>query len=453
MNAAHLPRRQAHGRPTLAGQRGAATLIIVMLLFFVVAMVAAYTSRNLIFEQRSSANQARSTQALEAAEAGVQWTLAMLNGGRIDESCNLTTDTTYSTFRARYIQTIDAYGSMVLNTRTGGLPLMPVCVYDAATVQWRCQCLIDGPAALPTVTSTEPKPMFRVRLVLLPSTQRQDVVNIVSVGCTRPDDSCLDADTPVAPPGDAMAVVTSMASLKSSLVTPPGAAVTARRDISGGAGPLQGTNTDRNSGGVTFRAGSGISGVNPVSLAGTPGSRSVLDDDPVLAGMADGGRMFAVVFGMSSSMYREQPGAVVIPCPGGCNAATVNGYARLNPGRPLWVEGDLTVDGDIGAPFTTSTPETETLFNSEVAPTGPVTLVVNGRATLTSGTLYGLLYARTDDWDRGSGTSAVVRGGLIAEGRLGGTGALSVVYDPQILSRLRTRHGTFVRVPGGWKDF
>jgi hypothetical protein len=46
-----------------------------------------------------------------------------------------------------------------------------------------------------------------------------------------------------------------------------------------------------------------------------------------------------------------------------------------------------------------------------------------------------------------------VRGGLIAEGRLGGTGALSVEYDPQILSRLRTRHGSFVRVPGGWKDF
>jgi hypothetical protein len=452
MNVANRPRSHPRGTPAAAGQRGAATLIIVMLLFFVVAMVAAYTSRNLIFEQRSSANQARSTQALEAAEAGTQWTLAMLNGGRIDESCNLTTNPAYSTFRARYIKTIDAYGSMALSTRTGDLPLMPVCVYDAATVQWRCQCLIDGAASRPSVSGTDPKPMFRIRFVL-PSPERRDVVNIVSVGCTRPDDSCLDPDTPRAPAGDAMAVVTAMVTLKSALVTPPGAAVTARRDISGGTGPLQGTNTDRATGGVTFRAGSDISGVDAVTLAGTPGSRSELDDDPVLAGMADGDRMFAVVFGMSSSMYREQPGTVVIPCSGGCNAATVNGYARLNPGRPLWVDGNLTVDGDIGTAFTTSTPDAETLFDSEVAPTGPVTLIVNGRATLSSGTIHGLLYGRIDNWDRGSGASAVVHGGLIAEGRLGGNGALSVDYDPQILSRLRTRHGSFVRVPGGWKDF
>ena len=49
-------------RPT----RGAATLIVVMLLFFIMSMVAAYTSRNLIFEQRTSANQYRSSQAFEA---------------------------------------------------------------------------------------------------------------------------------------------------------------------------------------------------------------------------------------------------------------------------------------------------------------------------------------------------------------------------------------------------
>ena len=52
-------------------ERGAATLVVVMVLFFIISMVAAYTSRNLIFEQRTSANQYRSTQAQEAAEAGL----------------------------------------------------------------------------------------------------------------------------------------------------------------------------------------------------------------------------------------------------------------------------------------------------------------------------------------------------------------------------------------------
>jgi hypothetical protein len=50
-------------------QRGVATLVVVMVLLFLMALVAAYTSRNLIFEQRTSVNQYRSTQAFEAAEA------------------------------------------------------------------------------------------------------------------------------------------------------------------------------------------------------------------------------------------------------------------------------------------------------------------------------------------------------------------------------------------------
>ena len=53
-------------------QRGAATLIVVMILFFVMTLVAAYTNRSLIFEQRTSANQYRSTQSLEIADAGMR---------------------------------------------------------------------------------------------------------------------------------------------------------------------------------------------------------------------------------------------------------------------------------------------------------------------------------------------------------------------------------------------
>ncbi|MCK7493803.1 MAG: PilX N-terminal domain-containing pilus assembly protein [Comamonadaceae bacterium] len=68
-------------------QRGAASLVVVLVLFLVVSLVAAYTSRNLIFEQRTGINQYRSTQALEAAEAGLEWTIQMLNAGLIDTAC------------------------------------------------------------------------------------------------------------------------------------------------------------------------------------------------------------------------------------------------------------------------------------------------------------------------------------------------------------------------------
>jgi Tfp pilus assembly protein PilX len=46
-------------RPSHA-QRGAATLLVVVVLFFILALVTAYASRNLIFEQRISANNQRS---------------------------------------------------------------------------------------------------------------------------------------------------------------------------------------------------------------------------------------------------------------------------------------------------------------------------------------------------------------------------------------------------------
>ncbi|MFY7949505.1 MAG: pilus assembly PilX family protein, partial [Gemmatimonas sp.] len=60
-------------------QQGAATLVVVMVLFFIISMVAAYTSRNMIFEQRTGANLYRASQSFEAAEAGMNWALMMLN--------------------------------------------------------------------------------------------------------------------------------------------------------------------------------------------------------------------------------------------------------------------------------------------------------------------------------------------------------------------------------------
>ena len=43
-------------------QRGAATLVVVVLLYLAMALIVVFTNRSLIFEQRTSANQYRSTQ-------------------------------------------------------------------------------------------------------------------------------------------------------------------------------------------------------------------------------------------------------------------------------------------------------------------------------------------------------------------------------------------------------
>ncbi|MFX8047616.1 PilX N-terminal domain-containing pilus assembly protein, partial [Acinetobacter baumannii] len=68
-------------------QRGAATLVVVMMLFLVMALLAAYANRGLLFEQRIASGFARAALAQEAAEGGVEWALALLNGPAIDENC------------------------------------------------------------------------------------------------------------------------------------------------------------------------------------------------------------------------------------------------------------------------------------------------------------------------------------------------------------------------------
>ena len=64
-----MPGRSLCGRRR---QRGVAALVITVLLFFTMLLASVYLNRNLVFEQRSSANQYRATQAFEAAEAGLE---------------------------------------------------------------------------------------------------------------------------------------------------------------------------------------------------------------------------------------------------------------------------------------------------------------------------------------------------------------------------------------------
>ena len=59
-------------KSTCGSQRGAAALAVSMLLLFASSIVVFYLNRGLIFEQKTFANQMRSTSAFEVAEAGVE---------------------------------------------------------------------------------------------------------------------------------------------------------------------------------------------------------------------------------------------------------------------------------------------------------------------------------------------------------------------------------------------
>lgn len=429
------------GTSSRGRQAGAASLVVVMVLFFVISMVAAYTNRNLIFEQRTSANQYRATRALEAADAGVEWAVALLNTGRITGSCSTSTSTADTTFRQRYLDIDPAGGNITARKRSGGEDLLPSCVYNGAN--WNCDCPADAAPSLTAPSAAGTYPAFRVRFRTIGS--QPGVVHIDVNGCTALSEDCLKFPGE-ATPGEGRATVHAVVALRNAMMAMPSAALTVRSTVNSTASlGLFNTRAIDGVQNLTVHAGgaSSLPAGRLVGPAGTPGANTVFDSDPKIAALATGDRFFHNVFGMSRNTYRDQPGSIVMDCSVvACTAAQLRDKAGLNPGRVFWVIGDLALDsaGDIGTPD------------------APLVLQVTGNLTFSADAkVHGLVYshatsaATPGSWT-GAGAGSIV-GGAMSEGSFAGTATTDIVYDRDVLTRLRTMTGSFVRVPGSWKDF
>lgn len=431
----------AHRRGGSLRQRGAATLIVVMVLFFVMSMVAAYTSRNLIFEQKTSANQLRSTQAAEAAEAGLQWALGLLNSGRIDSVCLPSVNPANTSFRQRYLSIDGGTGAVTPVTKADGSDLLPSCVFNGLT--WNCSCPINGDPAVAMPPTTAVSPAFRVRFTTFPA--RPQLVRIEVNGCTKYADSCLNFAGGQGADNEARAYATALLSLKGAVSSTPAAAVTARTTFDVGGSAMKVYNSNPKASGITIQAGGVVNrvGLELHTIPGSLSAQSVVENDSTLqfadflaAGKSQADAMFVATFGMQRNTYRDQPGAFILDCGGICTAAQVRTAGDQNPGRIIWVNGDLSLDGtdDVGSV------------------TDPLAIVATGSVTFASNLkVYGLVYSQAATWNT-SGTGTIV-GAAIGEGSIAGTSTGTVAYDAGILDLLRYRTGSVVIVPGTWKDF
>jgi len=437
------PRR--HRQPRSPAQRGVASLVIVMLLLFVVGLAAAYSARSLMFDQRASANLYAAAQAHEAAQAGIEWAVAMLNGGRIDASCNATTAPNEPSFRQRYLDIAPTDGRVSARTGPNALALTPGCVLDdsGAAPAWRCECPAAAAPALLAPAGIGIAPAFRVRFV--PDLLHPTLVWVEVNGCTRLDEACLRFPAQPAP-GAARASVQVLLALRSALSTPPAAALTAAGDVDLDGAAATVVNRSTGAAPWTVNAGGQVAtaGLQLLGPAGTPGGDTFAYDDPslrlpalppLLPTPAD--RLFASVFGLTPTQYAEQPALVRLGCrPVACTGTTLRDAVAAHPGRIVWADGDLVIDGsgDIGTPA------------------APLLLVVDGHFGFASSvTLHGVVYLRQAVWSATAG--GVVNGAVIAEGDVRGSGLPTIVRDDAVLTRLRVAHGSFVRVPGSWRDY
>ena len=438
---------------SVRSQRGVAALVVSMLLLFGITLVAFFGNRSMIFEQRTSANQYRSTRAFEVAEAGLEWTVARLNESQTMTSAGSCTTTSASSFADLYLPMVPKVGFTIVST------LWPGCSM-AANGATTCSC--------PTAASTNPSfgtaanPRFRIAFASVAGDPW--AVRITSFGCTNEGAPCNNLST--ATP-DAVAVVSSVYKMKPAVANAPGAGLVTGSATIVNTGNINVVNLDPDSNGITIDSGSTVTltaSSNVTTLPGTPSRASVLENDTALNALTtadtSGDLFFKSFFGQTMNEYKNSSQTWTITasscgsnarctqCSAGSGCGTAVSAAYNNGARQFWADADVqwnasnmpsigTLGGSgAGAPI---------LFASSAA--------IDLRANITA---YGMFYAATasatDNWDAYGTGGAKVFGAFVSRGDFNkGSGGLDLIYDPNLFGEGGTR-GTMVRIPGSWRD-
>ena len=189
-------------RPSPRRQGGGAALAVTMVLLFAMTLVAGIANRNHVFELRASANQLRAAQAFEAAEAGVEWALAMLNGQlALDDRCAVAA-TGGTRFRERLLVSDPATGALQPRDWRGGTSRVvqqAACTRDGRA--WTCSCPPGSPPDLATARTPTtpggaaagmPSPAFIVQFA---TGRAAGTVRLLSTGCTAAAGDCQPGST------------------------------------------------------------------------------------------------------------------------------------------------------------------------------------------------------------------------------------------------------------------
>lgn len=419
--------RSAH---TPQMQRGAATLVVVMVLFIVMALLAAYANRSLMFEQRIAGSYARASLSQELAEASVEWSVAMLNGGAVDADCKPADAPTGKRFVDRYFN---------VNIADRGTIPVSSAGYQADCTRtgegWTCRCPAAGTRTRPAAISGEGLvPSFGVAFTTL-STYRAGTVRLDATGCTDSVvDNCRDRlDNSRNLQG--VSRPRALLALAGAVRTPPAAPLVAKNGLTVVGGGLGLHNTDPQTAGLLYTLGgvaTGLSDTRLDSVPGTPPALARIDSDATLSG-ADVFRMF---MGMAASRYVNHPALHVVTCSEDCAVDLLAAYTAGR--RMLWVNGAMNLSSDV------------TLGSD----TDPLLVVATGNVTLTGPfQLTGLLVSRGNlTWTNTAAMPSLVTGAVLVEGDMQTTGTMDIHYRQAVANQLRNRLGSYVRVSGGWSD-
>jgi len=421
-------------------QRGAATLIVTMVLLFSTSIIMLYLNRSLLFEQKTSANQMRSTSALEMAEAGMEWATGMLDTPYdIDVNCAFLTTTNIS-FRRKYVQTHWGDGSATATNVAPATTTYPGCKINGNT--WTCGCPnVPGSGSATASLGSAVLPGFTIAFS---ATTDPEAVRVIATGCTAQAGACTPASTG---DSDATASVTAILKLRPLVRSAPAAPLTCGTSCTVG-GSYNVVNQDVTTGGILVNAGSTISsgnGTSYLSIPGQPGANALVGNDSSLSALSSSdptcsnSSMFSAYFGSTVAQYAASPTTKTIPNCGSANSCGgLVDTAYADGWRSFYFPDGFARNNSSGS------------LGSE---TDPVTLVsaagfnVNGNITI-----YGVIFSNDANVnDLGTGT-ADIRGALVTCAAYNNNGNGTLIYDAGVLTGVRRSSGSMVRVPGSWTD-
>lgn len=420
--------------------RGAGTLLMTMVLLFSTSIIMLYLNRNIIFEQKTSANQLRSTAALEMAEAGMEWATGMLNTAYdIDADCAFLTTTNIS-FRRKYVQTAWASGSATATDVLPATTTYPGCKVNGNTLTCNCPA-VPGIGSATASLSTDVLPSFTVSFS---ATSDPEAVRIIATGCTAQAGTCTPSTTGNS---DATATVSAILKLRPLLRAAPASPLTCGTTCAVG-GSYSIINRDVATGGILVNAGSTITqgnGTSYTSIPGQPVESAMVGNDSSLSSLSSSdptcsnSSMFSAYFGSTIAQYAASPTTKTIP---NCSSASTCGglvdTAYADGWRSFYFPDGFARNNSSGSLGSVN---------------DPVTLVsasgfdVNGNIDI-----YGMIFSNSANVnDLGTGT-ADIHGAMVTCAAYDNNGNGTLEFDANVLKGVRRSTGSLVRVPGSWTD-
>ncbi len=416
-------------------QHGMAVLAMVMILLFGISLIVLYLNRSIIFEQRISANQMRSTMAQEMAEAGIEWATGMFNRAEfIGTNCQPLAGGSL-TFRKQYVTV----------SPTPGIAshVLPGCKLNPATGVSLCHCPAV-PASGTTLANLGSASLPGFTVQFSPVAGDAEAVRVIATGCTEQADTCGPGTRGAS---DASASVSVVLKLMPGLRAVPAAPLTCGLSCSIG-GSFDIVNQDVATGGILVNAGSTVSASASqlTTIPGQPMSGAIIDNDPSLLSLASSdptcsnSSMFSAFFGSTVAEYMASPLTKTISCSTANDCGQLIGAAYNAGWRAFYFPLSLEINNS--APFSQLGTATD-----GVSLVSPGQIDINGNISL-----YGMLFSNSSNFNNlGTGT-ANIYGAMVTCGGFNSNGNGTVNYLPSALSSTRTSSARMVRMPGSWTD-